>query len=65
MKGIITKIDRTVQAYWNLVALHQEKSTAKRDIFEQKEKKFHKRIERIAKIYGKARIGEQISEDLF
>jgi hypothetical protein len=48
-----------------LVALHQEKSTAKRDIFEQKQKKFHKRIERIAKVYGKARIGEQISEDLF
>lgn len=56
----VTKIDKAIEVYWGVVASHQAKATAKRDNFEEKEKKFQKRIEKISKVYGKGRIGNEI-----
>jgi hypothetical protein len=61
----ITKIDKAVEVYWGVMATHQGKSIAKRDNFEEKEKKFQKRLEKISKVYGKGRVGNEIDEDVF
>ncbi len=51
--------------YWGVMASHQAKLNAKRDNFEEKEKKFQKRIEKVSKVYGKGRLGSEINEDVF
>jgi hypothetical protein len=39
---------------------HQSKTTSKRDIFEEKEKKIIKRIDKITKLYNRGRIGTEV-----
>lgn len=53
----ITKIDKALDVFWGVMASHQAKAIAKRDNFEEKEKKFQKRVEKISKVYGKGRTG--------
>ena len=61
----LTKIDKAIEVYWGTMAGYQSKAIAKREIFEQKEKKFQKRIQKISKVYGKGRLGSEIDEDVF
>ncbi len=61
----VSKIDKAVEVYWGVMAGHQNKCHAKREAFEEKEKKFQKRIDKLSKVYGKGRVGSEIDEDVF
>jgi hypothetical protein len=61
----VGRIDKAIEVFWGVMAAHQAKCNAKREAFEEREKKFQKRVDKISKVYSKGRLGSEIDEDVF